>query len=1037
MAELTTTNPILIQRPSELMRGVPDSLLEAGSLKDAQGFLQNALTVSNNIVPPPESTEAIGAWNKTTRFLITPLSLVSSQFSPQTAPNTWDIITQKDEWSFQRVLAERGFNEREAMWLGFTLDMALDPLGWITPFGITKFGRIARSFTRARQLGGDKGLRALKAIEGFEDAAQVKRTAASLGFEIKEGSEIAQRVAVMKAGGADFTFGTTLAEQAARDQRAFLMLNVPFTGWDGVKIVPRQVSMMALAVPTGIRRFFTWGAEHIPVPGDKTKSLADVGRTMFRVGSGIPDADLPARAYLNIERARGHKVTSDIFKPMLKEERLLKELLKLDGQDFEKIIQATELRANQTILTGKAITARDLVRAGIDSKIAKNQSLLKLTNDLNKAMAISFKAEVANKIPLKYYMSEHDYITHMWGEEGLNALKKTNTYKGTPAAMTTNHGSMIRRNKQTRRMTLRQQNELARKGRHPLLPGVKVKELINPSPSAIAAVRLSRSIKAVTGAQYLNEMAIKFGRRVTVSSTEAKTSAALKAKRTAELSELKRAGFIKTSASPTLTDYRFLPESKHVVTEMDRHFASMTKLESISGLSRYYDASLNFLKGTTLVPFPTYHVRNLVDNIWRSYLAGVSPMSLYYGRLAMGHFDKVIPGAKAQRGRALVTARGERTSLDEITNIMQNLGTVGHNARDADFLPDDLSAILQSMKRGSSAERTGILNPVALTNKFIRGGFDVSRKLIEDPFRAAAFIDRYLKGDTAYDAFLFVNKHFFDYAHLTDWERRYMKRLVFFWSWTRNNIPYQIETLMTRPGKVGKLAITARDGVLGPIIDKMVPGKWDTDAQEPAQEFLAEWVREGAPLFIGRDPENPNRYRYMPLAGWLSTADLALLADPLKYFPNQLVPFLREPWAQAANTDFWFKRPITTLPELSQTFLDREDYRVAPGVTWSGPRRIVHVLRNIRAFNEWDRLLQVFEESKGVDKPLRLIERLTFGGSRVIHDTEKAKRNYVFRMKDIARTGRRSYLRAIRRNRPEEAKNIQQDTVLRLRRGGI
>lgn len=1099
------------------MRGVPDSVIEYGSKGTINDFLQNPLTVANRATPAPKSTEAIGVWHKATRFLLTPLSLLSAQFSPQTAPNMWDIITQKDEWNFQRVLTEKGFDDRTARWLGFTLDIILDPIGIVCFFCITKLGKVARSFTNAKNLAGAEGLKGLKAIKGFEDATEITGVAKALGFKPAEASKLGQEIAVMKAAGADFEYGTTLFQQAARNQRAFMQLNIPFVGFNGITVVPREVSMMALGVPTAIRKFFTWGAEHIAVPGEKGKTLLDVGRTMFRVGSGRPDIDNVARVFLNIDKSRGNKVLGDVLNPMMKDVKLLRKLNKVDAEEWENIIEASQRRSAQANLTGVAMTADDYIKAGIRPELANNEVLLRLGNDLNKSMALAFNAEKQAGLPLKYFMEDWDYITHIWSEEGLAALKKTDFFKGTPNQLTTNHGSMMRRNVRTRRMTLKRQNQLAREGKHPLLPGVKIKELIVTNPAAIAAVRLSRAMRAVTGAQYLTEMAIKFGKRVDTDgstvfnaisgmkkikneisklsgvakleaqakrtlttlikngATDAEIAAArsladvgilsartaavknpaviaaqkklldsrrvndpIIAKRNKELADLAAEGFTKTSASDLLTDYRFPKEAKHVIQEMDRHFVSLNKIESISGAIRYYDAALNFLKGSTLVPFPTYHLRNMVDNIWRSYLAGVSPVSLYYGRLGLGHMDRFLPGAKAMRNKPLVTASGERTTINKLTNESQHLGAIGNNARDADKFTDNVNVALSEMKAGRSAELSGITNPVNLANKYFRKGFDYSRKLVEDPFRLGAYIDRRIKGDSAFDAFMFVNKHFFDYAHMTDWERRYMKRAVFFWSWTRNNIPYQIETLLTRPGKVGKLAIASRDGVLGPIIEAITPGKWDSSAQEPAQEFLAEWVREGAPIYMGRDPENPGRYRYMLLDGWISTTDLIRLFDPLKYFPNQLVPFLREPWAQAANTDFWFQRPIVTLPELSKTFLEREDWRFAPGVPpWSGPRRIVHVMRNVRAFNEWDRMLQVYSETKGIDKIIRMSERMFFGGSRVIHETEKARRNYAFRQQKIARDGRKVYLRAIRRNRPEEAKNLLQDLILTLKRGGI
>jgi len=134
------------------MRGVPQSVLNYATPKQIKSYLQDPRTQLEGAIPLPEKAEDITTWRKVGRFLTTPLSLVASRFSPETAPKMWDIITQKDEFSFSDVLRDKGIDDRKSIWLGLFLDIALDPLNFLAFGGLTKLGRIARTTTQAKEL---------------------------------------------------------------------------------------------------------------------------------------------------------------------------------------------------------------------------------------------------------------------------------------------------------------------------------------------------------------------------------------------------------------------------------------------------------------------------------------------------------------------------------------------------------------------------------------------------------------------------------------------------------------------------------------------------------------------------------------------------------------------------------------------------------------------------------------------------------------------------------------------------------------------
>ena len=191
-----------------------------------------------------------------------------------------------------------------------------------------------------------------------------------------------------------------------------------------------------------------------------------------------------------------------------------------------------------------------------------------------------------------------------------------------------------------------------------------------------------------------------------------------------------------------------------------------------------------------------------------------------------------------------------------------------------------------------------------------------------------------------------TKKYLFDYQDLTDVEKGLLRRVVPFWTWTRKNVPLALETLVTQPGKVSAL------------------GKVQAEAEKQIEEgldrkYVSDFIRDG--LGVPMRKGEGGKVEYFLMKGWVPTADLAKI-DPQEMF-GMLHPALKAPIEQAMNKNVFSGRPIERFPGERGKFLGA-----------AMPQRLSHLLRNIVAVQELDRLMfaEEFTAGKFIGKTLGL-----------------------------------------------------------------
>jgi hypothetical protein len=205
-----------------------------------------------------------------------------------------------------------------------------------------------------------------------------------------------------------------------------------------------------------------------------------------------------------------------------------------------------------------------------------------------------------------------------------------------------------------------------------------------------------------------------------------------------------------------------------------------------------------------------------------------------------------------------------------------------------------------------------------------------------------------------------VKKFLFDYTELTAAEHNVMKRVFPFYSWSRKNIPLQLEMMVKRPGQQ--------------LLPVKLKHEWERNSSgdKPIPEAnLPEWLAGDYPIRASgrhadeKDPKK-NVFSYLPVAGYLPWGDLPRwVNDPIGTAAFMASPLIKEPIQQATNYDLYFKRKIAN-EEIPQgaVFPDKgEEFTRFMGMKLTP--RAAHVARNIRLLATLHRAnpFQVFGET--------------------------------------------------------------------------
>lgn len=343
-------------------------------------------------------------------------------------------------------------------------------------------------------------------------------------------------------------------------------------------------------------------------------------------------------------------------------------------------------------------------------------------------------------------------------------------------------------------------------------------------------------------------------------------------------------------------------------------------------LLKQYDRVLSMWKSGVTIYRPAHHIRNLIGDIYLGWMDGVNSLRPYQLALRVQKtmkdsytdlldVDKLVDLGLMQRsfrtpkpGEILFRNRsGVPFTAEQIGAVAHQKGLLEHTRTIEDII--DL---------GDSG-RKGFLNMQPFggkVQKFARG----ASELIGHNARLAHFIDKVQKSHGKDLAEIFeqaarrARKWHPTGLDLTDFEKKYLRRVIPFYSWLRKSTPLLAEGLAMNPGKI--VGVSKAYDAMQTAAGIETPGR---DNPFPVDEMFPQWIRAqglgpiGMPdgLFGPLSNQQPPGY-VLAGVGLNPLSDLmSQIEQPGRTVLSSLTPGVQVPLELLTGQKFFTGEPIT------------------------------------------------------------------------------------------------------------------------------
>lgn len=302
---------------------------------------------------------------------------------------------------------------------------------------------------------------------------------------------------------------------------------------------------------------------------------------------------------------------------------------------------------------------------------------------------------------------------------------------------------------------------------------------------------------------------------------------------------------------------------------LDR-YQRLTTDDGVKGFLKAFDAATGTWKKFTLFS-PGYHVRNAIGAVFNNYVGGMNvPDLIKYTKESTEEVNRALRGKESAMYREY---REQGLGASSLSGI--------------EFRPynEPEKAITRTIEERSKDTKGKVIDRLKPQR-----AFETSRELgdiIDQSNRFALYKwARDKKGMTPEQAANKVREVQFDYSRTTMAEKEIITRMIPFYRWMRNNLPFQIRSFINDPGKYANV------------------NKIRTNAQSAfgiEEENTPDWMKEQFAL-----PVSPTKF----LSLGLPAGDLTKVSDPLKLLVDGLTPVIKTPIELSTNYNLFYGKPI-------------------------------------------------------------------------------------------------------------------------------
>lgn len=501
-------------------------------------------------------------------------------------------------------------------------------------------------------------------------------------------------------------------------------------------------------------------------------------------------------------------------------------------------------------------------------------------------------------------------------------------------------------------------------------------KLFEEDPAKILAARARQHGKAIGASEFHKTILDEFA----LDPTDANLEIAIPVDEM-----LKRSG-LKPGAGPFAEHTgKVLPLD--IADQVARTLDALTNPATPAGIMGHFVRLTNWFRAGVTAPFPAFHTRNGISIMWANYLAGMRNPSRYLDA------DALVRDLK--KGGQRVWDEYNGMTSQQVWNVMEDSGAFQHIASKAE-LP------------GSEAK--------SLPGKVLASPITAGKAVgdwVENRGRIALFLDRVNKGADLDHALLDVKKYHFDYNDLSPIEKRLFKRVVPFWTFTRKNLPLQLESMITQPGKIANLAHAQR-----------ALQNRDTGGEGVDTTIIPHWVKR---RLFGVERLSDGDVEVLSGLG-IGFEDLAILDRPFDEFVAMLNPMVKAPLQGATNKDYFRDLPLDKsdyapslfrhMPKAFQDAIDFREVRDSSGeikAFRANPRFLNAFFGMVvpgasRAANVATQLDPAVKFREGKPEPmlrnLTGIRRSTMSPQRQMQENaRRALEKYVERLQELQREG--------------------------------